>query len=331
MPVKVLKAEQPTTAGDVRTLQETVAGILGRVRERGDAALRELERELDRYEPPSFRVTAEEAAKAAGKLPPEIVEELDFAITQVTAFAQAQKASFTEFEREIAPGMRMGHRLIPVDSCGCYVPAGRYPCLTSAVMSVAPAKVAGVKRIVACSPPGPHGGINLGILYTMYAMGVDEIYCFGGAQAIGALAHGTETIAPVDLIVGPGNQWVTEAKRQVFGTVGIDFLAGPSECLVLADDTADAELVAADLLARSARPQRPRCGGPTSSGWRARSASRSRRSASARRARPRGRRGRRTVKSSSPTRSQRPRRTPTITRPSTSSSTSPTRAPCCRC
>ena len=250
MPVKVLKGEQPTTAGDVRKLQETVAGILGRVRERGDAALRELEREFDRFEPASFRVTPDEAAKAKGALPSEIVEELDFAIKQVTAFAEAQKAAFTEFEREIAPGMRMGHRLIPVDSCGCYVPAGRYPCLTSAVMSVAPAKVAGVRRIVACSPPGPYSGINLGILYTMHAMGVDEIYCFGGAQAIAALAYGTETIAPVDLIVGPGNQWVTEAKRQVFGTVGIDFLAGPSECLVLADETADAELVAADLLAQ---------------------------------------------------------------------------------
>jgi histidinol dehydrogenase/sulfopropanediol 3-dehydrogenase len=146
--------------------------------------------------------------------------------------------------------MHMGQRIIPVDSCGCYVPAGRYPCLTSAVMSVIPAKVAGVRRIVACSPPGNSGSINPGILYTMHKMKVDEIYCIGGAQAIGAMAYGTGTIAPVDLIVGPGNQFVMEAKRQVFGTVGIDFLAGPSECLIIADETARADYIAADLLAQ---------------------------------------------------------------------------------
>jgi sulfopropanediol 3-dehydrogenase len=132
---------------------------------------------------------------------------------------------------------------------GCYVPAGRYPCLTSAVMFVILAKVAGVKRIVACSPPGREGGINFGILYTMHKMGVDEIYCLGGAQAIGAFAFETQTIRPVDLIVGPGNQYVMEAKRQVFGIVGIDFLAGPSECFVVADETGRADFIAADLLA----------------------------------------------------------------------------------
>ena len=146
--------------------------------------------------------------------------------------------------------MLMGQRIIPVDSCGCYVPAGRYPCLTSAVMSVIPAKVAGVQRIVACSPPGKTGSINPGILYTMHKMAVDEIYCIGGAQAIGAMAYGTDTIGPVDLIVGPGNQFVMEAKRQVFGTVGIDFLAGPSECLIIADETARVDYIAADLLAQ---------------------------------------------------------------------------------
>lgn len=155
-----------------------------------------------------------------------------------------------EFEKEIAPGMHMGQRIIPVASAGCYVPAGRYPCLTSAVMSVMPAKIAGVKRIVACSPPGPGGQINPGILYTMWKMGVDEIYCLGGVQAIGAMAYGTETIRPVDMVVGPGNQYVAEAKRQIFGNVGIDFLAGPSECLVLADGTGRAEYIAADLIAQ---------------------------------------------------------------------------------
>ena len=144
----------------------------------------------------------------------------------------------------------MGHRVLPVASCGCYVPAGRYPCLTSAVMSVIPAQVAGVKRIVVCSPPGRDGGINPGILYTLYKMGVEEIYCLGG-PAIGALAYGTQTILPVDMIAGPGNKYVQEAKRQVFGRVGIDFLAGPSEVLVIADDSARANWVAADLFAQA--------------------------------------------------------------------------------
>jgi histidinol dehydrogenase len=247
---KEIKKEVPVTEADIRQLQEVVRSILEDVREEGDNAIRYYEKKFDDFEPESFLVTPEEAAKAQGKLPPEVVEELDFAIDQVTAFAQAQKESMVEFEKEIGRGIVMGQRIIPVSSCGCYVPAGRYPCLTSAVMSVIPAKVAGVERIVACSPPGRDKGINPGILYTMAKMGVDEIYCFGGAQAIGALAYGTKAISPVDLIVGPGNQFVMEAKRQVFGTVGIDFLAGPSECLIIADDTARADYIAADLLAQ---------------------------------------------------------------------------------
>jgi sulfopropanediol 3-dehydrogenase len=245
-----IKSAVPVAEADVRQLQETVKSILARVRTEGDNAIRYFEKEFDNYDPSSFRISEALAAKAKAQLPAEVVEELDFAIEQVTAFAGAQKDSIVEFEKEIRPGMRMGQRIIPVDSCGCYVPAGRYPCLTSAVMSVIPANVAGVKRIVACSPPGKTGAINPGILYTMYKMEVDEIYCIGGAQAIGALAYGTGTIAPVDLIVGPGNQYVMEAKRQVFGTVGIDFLAGPSECLIIADDSARADYIAADLLAQ---------------------------------------------------------------------------------
>lgn len=247
---QVLKAEVPVTEADVRELQQTVQSILDRVKKEGDAALRFYSKKFDNFDPPSFRITEEEAAEAKNELPPAVVEELDYAIEQVGAFALAQRESIVEFEKEIGPGMRMGQRIIPVDSAGCYVPAGRYPCLTSAVMSVMPAKAAGVKRIVACCPPDQSGGINPGILYTMWKMGVDEIYCLGGAQAIGAMAYGTETIAPVDLIVGPGNKYVAEAKRQIFGTVGIDFLAGPSECLVLADETGSAEYIAADLLAQ---------------------------------------------------------------------------------
>jgi sulfopropanediol 3-dehydrogenase len=245
-----IKSAVPVAQEDVQQLQDTVKSILAKVKAEGDSALRYYEKKFDNYEPPSFRISAEQAAKAASSLPAEVIEELDFAIEQVTAFARAQKDSLSAFETEIRPGMRMGQRIIPVDSCGCYVPAGRYPCLTSAVMSVIPAKVAGVKRIVACSPPGKIGAINPGILYTMHKMEVDEIYCMGGAQAIGALAYGTGSLNPVDLIVGPGNQFVMEAKRQVFGTVGIDFLAGPSECLIIADEGARADYIAADLLAQ---------------------------------------------------------------------------------
>jgi len=245
-----IKSAVPVAKEDAQQLRETVKSILTKVKAEGDNAVRYYEKEFDNYDPPFFRISEEQAAEAQAQLPADVVEELDFAIEQVSAFAQAQRDSMVEFEKEIRPGMHMGQRIIPVDSCGCYVPAGRYPCLTSAVMSVIPAKVAGVGRIVACSPPGKTGTINPGILYTMHKMGVDEIYCIGGAQAIGVMAYGTDTIAPVDLIVGPGNQFVMEAKRQVFGTVGIDFLAGPSECLIIADETARADYIAADLLAQ---------------------------------------------------------------------------------
>ena len=250
MSYREIKSAVAVAEEDVQQLQKTVKSILSKVKTDGDSAIRYYEKKFDDFDPPSFRISEEEAAKAGEELPVEVIEELDFAIEQVTAFARAQKDSMVEFEKEIRPGMLMGQRIIPLGSCGCYVPAGRYPCLTSAVMSVIPAKVAGVQRIVACSPPGKGGSINPGILYTMHKMAVDEIYCIGGAQAIGAMAYGTDTIAPVDLIVGPGNQFVMEAKRQVFGTVGIDFLAGPSECLIIADETARADYVAADLLAQ---------------------------------------------------------------------------------
>lgn len=250
MSYREIKSAVAVAEEDVQQLQKTVKSILSKVKTDGDSAVRYYEKKFDGFDAPSFRISEEQAAKAAEELPAEVVEELDFAIEQVTAFACAQRDSMVEFEKEIRPGMLMGQRIIPLGSCGCYVPAGRYPCLTSAVMSVIPAKVAGVQRIVACSPPGKTGSINPGILYTMHKMAVDEIYCIGGAQAIGAMAYGTDTIGPVDLIVGPGNQFVMEAKRQVFGTVGIDFLAGPSECLVIADETARVDYIAADLLAQ---------------------------------------------------------------------------------
>ena len=245
-----IKSAVPVAPEDVQQLQKTVKSILAKVKAEGDRAVRYYEKEFDKFDPASFRISEAQAGEAKSLLPADVIEELDFAIHQVTAFARAQKDSMSEFEKEIQPGMRMGQRIVPVASCGCYVPAGRYPCLTSAVMSVIPAKVAGVQRIIACSPPGKTGAINPGILYTLHKMEVDEIYCMGGAQAIGAMAYGTDTIAPVDLIVGPGNQFVMEAKRQVFGTVGIDFLAGPSECLIIADESARTDYIAADLLAQ---------------------------------------------------------------------------------
>jgi histidinol dehydrogenase/sulfopropanediol 3-dehydrogenase len=249
MQIKVLKKAKPVEAADVKALRQRVEEILEKVRRDGDAALSYYSKNFDGYAGP-IRVGEKEIQDARKGLPADIIKGLDFAIERVSAFAQAQRAQIKEFEQEMIPGVYMGHRLVPVDSCAAYVPAGRYPCLTSAVMSLAPAKVAGVKRVVVCSSPGKEKRINPAILYTMAALGADEIYCLGGAQAIAAMAFGTETIKPVDFIVGPGNAYVMEAKRQVYGTVGIDFLAGPSECCVIADETGRADYIAADILAQ---------------------------------------------------------------------------------
>ena len=249
MQPRYLKKATPVLDADLKALRQSVEDIIDRVRKEGDDALTHYAKAFDDFDGP-IRVGDDACAAAEKELPPEIIEGLDFSIERVTAFAEAQRDQFGEFEKEMIPGVFMGHRLVPVDSCAAYVPAGRYPCLTSAVMSLVPAKVAGVRRIVACSSPGKEKRINPAILYTMVKIGADEIYCLGGAQAIGAMAYGTETIQPVDLIVGPGNQYVMEAKRQVFGTVGIDFLAGPSECMVIADHTGRADYIAADLLAQ---------------------------------------------------------------------------------
>jgi sulfopropanediol 3-dehydrogenase len=249
MRVKELKSARPARAEDLSAVRNTVTEILETVRRGGDRAVRDYARKFDGYDGP-IRIGEREIAEARASLPPGIIAGLDFAIERVEAFARAQRATLGEFEKEMMPGVFMGHRLVPVDSAGTYVPAGRYPCLTSAVMSLVPAKVAGVKRLVTCSSPGRDKRLNPAILYTMAKIGADEIYCLGGAQAIAAMAFGTETIRPVDMVVGPGNQWVAEAKRQVYGTVGLDFLAGPSECMVIADETGRADYIAADLLAQ---------------------------------------------------------------------------------
>lgn len=250
MLLKRLKSALPAKDEDIIALQKTVSDIIFNVKDNKDEALKYYAERFDNFVPDNFLVTSEEASKAKDKLPADVIEELDFAMEHVKKFATEQRNSLSDFEIELYPGMKMGHRVIPVDSCGCYVPAGRYPCLTAAVMSVMPAKVAGVPRIIACCPPGPDGNISAGILYTLHEMAVDEIYCIGGAQAIAAMAYGTQTINPCSLIVGPGNQYVREAKRQVFGKCGIDFLAGPSEVQIIADDSADPEILAADILAQ---------------------------------------------------------------------------------
>jgi histidinol dehydrogenase len=250
MASKYLKAAQKSTEQDRQKLRQAVEAIIDRVREQGDEALKYYEKKFDNYTPPSFRVSPEELAQAENELPPLVIEELDFAMEQVGRFAKAQRDCLQDFETEMYAGMRMGHRVLAVNSCGCYVPGGRYPCLSAAVMSVMPAKVAGVERIVVCSPPGAGGRINPGIQYTLHKMGVAEVYCLGGAQAVAALAYGTQTMKPVHLIVGPGNQFVAEAKRQVFGDCGIDFLAGPSEVQIIADESASPDILAADLLAQ---------------------------------------------------------------------------------
>jgi sulfopropanediol 3-dehydrogenase len=189
---------------------------------------------------------------AIAGIPESVRKDIDFCRNQIAAFARRQRASLSEFEVETLPGVRLGQRLIPVDSVGAYVPGGRYPLVASALMSIVTAKVAGVRRIVACSPPVPDGhAIYPATLYAMVSAGVDEIFCMGGAHALAALAYGTESIRPVDVVVGPGNQYVAEAKRQIFGAVGIDLLAGPTEILIIADDMADPAILAADLLGQS--------------------------------------------------------------------------------
>lgn len=260
-----IKKALPPTEEDRSRLEETVRSILDKVRQEGDRAVAYYERKFDHFAPETFLVSEEEAALAKNKLPGDIVEEIDFSIERATSFAQIQRENLVEFEKELMPGQIVGQKLIPLDSCGCYVPGGRYPSITSAILTIVPAKVAGVKRIIGCSPPGTKREIDSAVLYAMQKIGVDEIYCFGGAQAIGAFAYGTETIRPVDFIVGPGNQYVNEAKRQVFGTVGIDMLAGPSECLVIADETARADYIAADLVAQCEHDPNVRTGLVTTS------------------------------------------------------------------
>ena len=231
-------------------VRKTVEGILDQVEREGDAAIRALSNQYDHWAPESFRLTPAQIDEAIAKVSARDIEDIRFAQAQVRKFAEAQKACLTDLEVETMPGVVLGHKNIPIQAVGCYVPGGRYPMVASAHMSVLTASVAGCPRIIACAPPFK-GGAHPAIVAAMHMGGAHEIYVLGGVQAIAAMAIGTETIAPVDMIVGPGNAYVAEAKRQLFGRVGIDLLAGPTETLVIADDTVDGEICATDLLGQA--------------------------------------------------------------------------------
>lgn len=236
-------------AEDAR-VRATVEQILDDVAQRGDAAVRALSEKFDHWSPRDFRLSEREIENALATLTPRDLDDIRFAQAQVRRFAEAQREALRDIEIETVPGVVLGHKNIPVNAVGSYVPGGKYPMVASAHMSVVTAKVAGVKRIATSAPPY-QGGPAAAIVAAQHLAGADEIYCLGGVQAVAALALGTESIAPVDMLVGPGNAFVAEAKRQLFGRVGIDLLAGPTETLVIADETVDGEICATDLLGQA--------------------------------------------------------------------------------
>jgi sulfopropanediol 3-dehydrogenase len=237
-------------AEDDAKVRVSVEGILADIEARGDAAVRDLAQKFDGYAAPSFRLTSSEIEAAMQQVTARDMEDIRFAQTQIRRFAEAQRASMTDIEVETLPGVFLGHKNIPVQSVGCYVPGGKFPMVASAHMSVLTASVAGVPRIIASAPP-VKGEPHPAIVAAMQMGGAHEIYVLGGIQAVGAMALGTETIKPVDMLVGPGNAFVAEAKRQLYGRVGIDLFAGPTETMVIADDTVDAEICATDLLGQA--------------------------------------------------------------------------------
>ncbi len=255
-----LKQAQPKAPQDRRKLEETVRGMLDRIASGRDEAVRHYARELDKWERPEFRVTPDEIRAVAAKLPETFKQDFEYCRRQVTEFAKRQLETMHELETEISEGVTLGHKHIPVSTAGCYVPGGKYPLISSAIMSVGTARVAGVKRIVACAPPRDASGMYPHTLYALHAAGADEIYHLGGVQAFASMAYGCLGMPAVDIVTGAGNSFVAEAKRQLFGLVGIDLLAGPTEILVIADDSADPALVATDLLGQAEH-------GPDSPAW----------------------------------------------------------------
>ena len=252
MSVTYLKRGKPDAdrAEDDAKTRSTVEAILKDIETRGDVAIREMSEKFDKYSPSSFRLSQQEIDDLIGQLSERELADIKFAQEQVRKFAQAQRDTMLDLEIETMPGVILGHKNIPVQSVGCYVPGGKFPMVASAHMSVATASVAGVPRIIACTPPF-HGKPNAAVIAAIHFGGAHEIYVLGGIQAVGAMAIGTETIESVHMLVGPGNAFVAEAKRQLYGRVGIDLFAGPTETMVICDDSVDAELVAVDLLGQA--------------------------------------------------------------------------------
>ena len=255
-----LKKAPPKPPQDASNVEQTVRRMLDDIAANRDAAVRKYSRELDKWEGESFRVTPDEIRAVSARLPESFKQDFEYCRKQVTAFAQRQKESLQAFETETESGITLGQRVIPVSRVGCYVPGGKYPLISSAIMSVGTAKVAGVDYIIACAPPRGKEGMYPYTLYALHASGADEIYHLGGVQAMGAMAYGCVGMQPVDMVTGAGNPFVAEAKRQLFGRVGIDLLAGPTEILVIADATANPALVATDLLGQAEH-------GPDSPAW----------------------------------------------------------------
>jgi len=251
-----LKAPARDVHADTSAVESTVKTVLDDVRRRGDAAVRDYAIKFDHADLDAFEVTPAEIAAAVDALEPQTRLDTEFAIERVRDFARAQLATILPLEVETLPGLHLGHRIIPIETIGAYVPGGRYPILSAPIMTIVPAKVAGCDRVIACLPPGAHPAMIAGC----HLSGADRIFRVGGAQAIAAMAFGTPTIPKVDKIVGPGNAYVNEAKRQVFGPVGIDQLAGPSEIFIVADETGDPEMIATDLLAQAEHDVRTRVG-----------------------------------------------------------------------
>jgi len=246
-----LKRAAPPAAAATRELRATVSELLVDIERRREAAVRDHSRRLDGWDPPSFLVSADEVRAAAERVSDELKAHIAFAQDQVRGFAHRQLETLRDLEVETLPGVVLGHRHVPVGAVGSYVPGGRYPMLASAFMTVVVPKVAGVAHVTACAPPRGGAGIHPEQLYAMATSGADQLVCLGGVQALAALAFGLGGIEPADMLVGAGNAYVAEAKRQLFGQVGIDLLAGPTEILVIADATAEPELVAADLLGQA--------------------------------------------------------------------------------
>ncbi|MFL2771200.1 MAG: histidinol dehydrogenase [Rhodospirillaceae bacterium] len=240
-------AESVSAAVQVRV---TVDEIISRISTEGDAAVRHYSGKFDNFFPDRFRLSGDEVQACIASLDDQTIKDIGFAQAQIRKFAEVQKVALRDVEIETLPGVRLGHKNIPIENVGCYVPGGRYPMVASAHMSILTARVAGCKRVIACTPP-TNGAAHPATIAAMHMAGADEIYLIGGVQAVAAMAVGTETIAPVDMLVGPGNAYVAEAKRQLYGRVGIDLFAGPTEVLIVADDSADGEMVATDLLGQA--------------------------------------------------------------------------------